>query len=131
MSNKRTNSDDGNLDSDSVTRNQVVTEELNSVCDLLASPRRRYLMYFLLSLDDTVAEFEAAVNAVRTYEAAGIGTDNPPPRENVKIDLHHNHIPQLAETRNCEYDRRQGTIRFSLSPALEELVEHARQKELD
>ncbi|KTG11151.1 hypothetical protein AUR64_05435 [Haloprofundus marisrubri] len=116
---------------DSITRNQTVTEGLDIVCSLLASPRRRYLLYYLLSLDDAVGELDAAVNAVQAYEAAGNRTDNPPPRESLKIDLHHNHLPRLAETRNCAYDRRRGTIRFTPHPTLEELVEHTRYKELN
>lgn len=126
-----TETSDGNPVAESVTRNQTVTEGLDTVCNLLASARRRYLLYYLLSLDDSVGELEAAVNAVQTYEAAGSGTDGPPPRESVEIDLCHNHLPLLAETNNCAYDTRQGTIRFTPHPALEELVEHARHKELN
>jgi hypothetical protein len=114
----------------SVTRHSGVTENLDTVFELLSDARRRYLLYYLFAMDGTVAEFEAAVNAVYRYEVAGSDGDGSA-RENVGIALHHSHLPHLADAGVIDYDRRHGTIRFTGSPALEEWLEHAQYKELD
>lgn len=114
----------------SITRLSDVTEHHDVIFDVLSVARRRYLIYYLLTLDGNVAELEAAVNAVCRYEAAGTEGDDAP-RENVRIDLHYTQVPRLAEAGILDYDRRQRTIRFRGDPALEEWAEHARYKELD
>lgn len=114
----------------SITRLSDVTEHHDVIFDVLSVARRRYLLYYLLTLDGNVAELEAAVNAVCRYETAGTEGDDAP-RENVRIDLHYAQVPRLAEAGVLDYDRRQRTIRFRGDPALEEWAEHARYKELD
>lgn len=114
----------------SLTRHSEVTENLDTVFELLRHARRRYLLYYLFPMNGTVAEFEAAANAVYRYEAAGSDGDDSS-RKDVRIALHHSHLPHLADAGVIDYDRRHGTIRFTGSPALEEWVEHAQYKELD
>lgn len=123
------NKDGENLTS--VTRYPNVTDSLNTVFDLLRDARRRFVLYYLFSIDGDVAEREAVVDAISTYERAGADSDDYPDPETVRIELHHSHLPQLAEAGVIDYDRRQGTIRFTPSPALEEWVEYAEWKELD
>lgn len=115
----------------SITRFSDVSEYHDVLFDVLSVARRRYLVYYLLTLDVNVVEFEAAVNAVYRYEAAGTESDDDVLRENVRIDLHHTQVPRLADAGILEYDRRQGTIRFRGDPALEEWAEHARYKEFE
>lgn len=114
----------------SITRFSDVSEYHDVIFDVLSVARCRYLIYYLLALDGNVAGFEAAVNAVYRYEAAGTEYDDAP-RENIRVDLHHTQVPRLAEAGILEYDRRQGTLRFRGDPALEEWAEHVRSKELD
>lgn len=114
----------------SVTRYPTVTDNLDTVFELLSDARRRYLLYYLYTINEDVAEFEAAVDGVYEYEAAGTDTGDHATRENIKIELHHNHLPRLANAGVVDYDRRHGTIRFTGNPALEEWVEHAHYKEL-
>ncbi|WP_254861639.1 DUF7344 domain-containing protein [Halovivax gelatinilyticus] len=124
-------SDDGSPDLASLTRHQAVTESLDCIYELLASARRRYLLYYLRTADETVVELEAAANAIQAYEAAGTDTGDRPPRRTIEIDLHNVHLPRLADAGMCQYDPAQGLIRYEPHPALEELVEHARHKELE
>lgn len=114
----------------SVTSYSTVTDDLDTICDILAEARRRYLLYHLLTIDGRVTELDTAVDAVWTYETAATEIDDPP-REAVRIDLHHVHLPRLADAGIVDYDQRQGTIRFSGHPSLEEFLEHTRYKELD
>lgn len=115
---------------DSVTRRPSVSDDLDTVFALLSHPRRRYLLYYLFSMDGDVAELEAAANAVYEYEAAGTEADDVS-REGVRQGLHHAHLPRLAEAGVVDYDRRQGTVRYVERPSLEEWAEHAHYKELD
>ena len=120
----------GDEDFTSVTRNSTVTESLSTAFDLLGDSRRRYLLYYLRTREGDVAEFAAAVNAVSRYEAAGTETDDAASREDVKIELHHDHLPRLSKAGVLDYDERQGTIRFTGHPPLEAWVETARNEEL-
>lgn len=115
----------------SIMRRSDVTEHHDTIFDVLSVARRRYLVYYLFSVDVNVVEFEAAVNAVCKYEAAGTESDDDTPRRNVRVDLHHTQIPRLAEAGLLDYDSRQGTIQFQGGPALEEWAEHVRYKELN
>jgi hypothetical protein len=114
-----------------ITRHPDVTDSFDSVFDVLSVARRRYLLYHLFRMEGDVAELDDAVDAVRQYGAAGPDETERPDRETVRIDLHHVHLPKLAEAGVLDFDRRQGTIRMRGSPLLEELVEHAYHKELN
>ena len=127
--NEERNNRRGNLTSS--TRYPRVTDSLDTVFDLLSDARRRYTLYYLFAMEGDVAEFEAVVNAVCNYEGAGTDSTSPSPPENIRVKLHHSHLPKLAEAGVIDYDRRQGTIRFTPTPPLEEWVEHAEWKEMD
>lgn len=81
----------------SVSRNATVTDNLDSMFSLLCDSRRRYLLYYLFTVDSNVVELEAAVNAVYTYETAGTETDDQASREAVRVSLHHTLLPRLGD----------------------------------
>lgn len=112
-----------------MARDSTVTESLSTVFGLLGDSRRRYLLYYLSTRDGDVAELPAAANAVARYEAAE--TDDAASREEVKIELHHDHLPRLSKAEVLDYDERQGTIRFTGHPLLEAWVETVRDEELE
>lgn len=114
----------------SVTRYSDVTDDLDTVFDLLCVARRRYLLYYLNTMDGKVAELEAAVDAVCAYEAGGTDTDNTPSRAQVWTDLLHAQLPRLADAGVLDYDQRHGTIHVADAPSLEEWLDHAQYKEL-
>lgn len=121
---------DGGEHSLSATPRSSVTDDLDTVFELLSDARRRHLLYYLFALDGSVVELEAVANAVYRYETAETGADDRT-RETVRVDLHHSHLPRLADAGIVDYDHRQGTIRVTDQPAFEELVECARAEELD
>lgn len=112
----------------SVSRRSTTTDRLDTVFDVLGNSRRRYLLYQLVAMDESVVELEDAAEAVSEYEADQSETDRPS-REDVTIALHHDHLPRLARTRILDYDPRQGTIRLTGDDELEAWVEFARSKE--
>lgn len=114
-----------------MSRCSPVTDDLDTIFDLLYDSRRRYLLYYLVTGDSDVVELTAAVTAVRNYEAAGTETAGRPSREEVRSDLHLIHLPRLANASVLDYDRRQGTIRLTGHSELEHWVEHAHSKEIE
>lgn len=115
----------------SVSRHPDVTDDLDTVFDLLCVARRRYLLYYLSILDGDMAELEAAVDAVYAYEAAGMDGEDTPSRVQVRTDLLHAQLPRLADANILDYDRRHGTIHVEDMPSLAEWLDHARHKELE
>ena len=121
----------GGPPSPSVVRDSTVTDSLDTTFELLSNARRRYLLYYLGTMDGPVAEVDTAVNAVSTYEAADPETDVQPIPEDIEIELQHLHLPKLADAGIVDYDPRHGTIRYTGTPALEEWVDHAQYKEVE
>jgi len=114
-----------------VGRDSRITTDLDTVFGLLEVARRRYLLYYLYEMDGEVTELEGVVEAVYACEAAGADSGDAPPRQRIRTDLHHMQLPTLEQANVIEYDHRQGTIRFSGLPSIEEWLEHARYRELD
>jgi len=114
-----------------VGRDPRVTNDLDTVFGLLHVARRRFVLYYLYEMDGRIAEFEGVVDAVRTYESADAEPGDCPSRAQIRTDLHHAQLPTLEDAEVVEYDRRQGTVRLSGHPSLEEWLEHARHLELD
>lgn len=115
----------------SLRRRSTATDGLDTVFDLLCDSRRRYLLYCLVTVDGDVVEREAAVNAVRDYEAAGTEATDRSSREEIRNELYTDSLPRLGNAGVLDYDPRQGTVRFAGRPLLEEWVEHARDVELE
>ena len=114
---------DGNH-SRSIAPSSTVTANLNTTFELLSNARRRYLLYYLVTMDGSVVDVDATVDAVATTEAAGSETDAQPTREDIEIALQHRHLPRLAKAGIVDYDPHQKTIRYTGHPAFEEWVEH-------
>lgn len=89
---------------------QTPSISLDTLFDTLSNARRRYLLHHLLGHPDGVAEFETISDEIARWERA-TGRSNASPDE-VAIDLHHTHLPQLADAGLVEYDRRSGAVRY-------------------
>ena len=70
--------------------------ELNETFELLAHPYRRYVLYYL-SKDTEVAGLDTLATALAKWDWDYEGMDRTATIEEVKTDLHHSHLPQLAE----------------------------------
>lgn len=112
-------------------RHSEVTEDLGEIFGLLRSARRRYLLYHLYGHEAEVTDSDDAIDAVCAYEKLGGERDGFPPREQVRIDLHHAQFPLLEDAGIIDYDPRQETIRYRGSASLEEWLEYSRHVELD
>lgn len=116
---------------DTGTRVPRVAEHLDLVFGLLQRARRRYVLYYLSARKDEPVDAGDLVSAIRTYETGDSPGTDPPPRKELWIALYHTHLPRLADAGVLEYDDRRGTVRSTMSPAVEEWVAHARHREIE
>lgn len=87
---------------------------LDEVFRVLADRRRRYVLYYFEETDETVASLTELTDQLLTWENEWRDTDTVPDsqhRKKLRIELHHNHLPRLADTKLIEYDARSETVR--------------------
>lgn len=114
-----------------VARDPQGTTKLDTAFDLLRSPRRRYLLYYLYRTNDEEVPLEAAIRGVQEYETAGLETENGESRQSVRTNLTHGELPKLGSTEMLRYDARRGTIQFAGDPLLREILELSSHVELE
>jgi hypothetical protein len=78
------------------TPDDVSADVLDTLFDVLSADRRRYALQHLIGTTSTVPLAELA-DYVATAESMG-------DQEAVAIDLHHRHLPKLAEEGLVRYD---------------------------
>lgn len=98
-------------------RGQVVVSCLH---DILASERRRNILSFLKGNPGKISSREELVEILLDCEP-----DEPGPvshRECLEIELHHVHLPKLADTALIDYDPTSGTVEYRASADIELFV---------
>lgn len=104
---------------------------LDTIFEVLADRHRRFVLYGLVDAPDGVLEWNELLEDVATLEA---GIEHGALRRDQVLDtaseLHHWHLPVLADVGLVERDERQGTIRYLPHPAVERWVSQARGDEL-
>lgn len=101
---------------------------VDAVFDVLADSRRRYALYCLVQEPDGVLERSDLAARIEATEE-GTERDETNGAAAIRRDLHHAQLPKLAEAGVIDYDTRQGTVRYTGSPGLDEWVEKARKQE--
>jgi len=87
--------------------------------DLLTSERRRTLLDHLVD--------DARTHSLGSLATAVAGTerdaDGQPPTEQVRISLHHAHLPKLEAAGVVDYDSQERTVEYLGSPRLEQWLD--------
>lgn len=107
-----------------------VSDQLDTVFDLLATTRRRYLLYHLTELHSDESTVETAVAGVRAFDFVEGDDEFLPRRQSIRIELVHTHLPRLDAADVLDYDRQKGEIRYLGHDQLETWLEQVRQVEL-
>lgn len=94
-----------------------VTPEIDTVFELLADSTRRQTCLYLMHSD---------ANVVTVDDLVEILADDDTDRDRLAIDLHHRHLPKLADAGIIEYDPRSNTTRYWGQPTVEKWAEHVR-----
>lgn len=98
------------------------TQEASAAFEALSDRRRRVVCYYLRERER--ASLETLTDLVAGWLASGPGPDEPAAHEDVRVALHHVHLPKLAECGLVEYEADTGTARLRpLSPAVETVLE--------
>jgi len=88
-------------------------DKTDTYLQLVADRRRRHLLQTLRE-EDT-----ASVDDL----AGKLASDGGASPERVAVDLHHNHLPKLADEEIVEYDSRSNTVRYSPPKQFEAVAE--------
>lgn len=92
-----------------------MTPRIETVFEVLADDERRDVCLYLMRLD---------TNAVCVEDLVEILADRDTDRERLALDLHHRHLPKLADAGIIEYDSRSNTVRYWGQPTVEKWAEH-------
>ena len=104
---------------------------IDTILEILADHRRRFVLYVLLDEASGVIEFQSLVDRVMQLER-DVLREEPEEhhRKEIIADLEHWHLPVLEELGLIEFDERSETIRYWTCPHLEEWSNLVRTKEL-
>lgn len=81
------------------------------VFDLLSSPRRRYVLYYLQEHDDGPVDLRELSEQVAAWENDTTVEDlTSQQRKRVYVSLYQTHIPKMAEADVIDYDQDSGTV---------------------
>lgn len=94
------------------TRSQP--DQFDKLLSVLAVKERRAIIAHLRDAPTDSASLDGL--------AAALAPDSPGDREHVRIRLHHNHLPQLAETPLLSYDTATTIVRYHGHPDLRTIL---------
>lgn len=89
-------------DASNLTRDDISADALDAMFDVLSADRRRHTLQYLVETDATVPLSKLAT-AVATAET-GESSASTDAQQQVAIDLHHRHLPKLADEGLISYD---------------------------
>lgn len=89
---------------------------------LLASRERREILDHFITTETEVETVEV-LSCKLARLVADNGNGESPSTESAKTELHHFHLPKLAEYDLVEYDARSGTVRYHSDEQMEAIVE--------
>ena len=100
--------------------NNPPQDQIAVIHDVLASERRRNTLSYLTACSDRIVSREDIVDALLDCEPGEPGPTTH--RELLEIDLHHVHLPKLADAVVIDYDSTSGTVEYRASADLESLL---------
>ncbi len=111
------------------TNTQTISTE--NVLQLIADPRRRTILHHLRETGGiavSVDELTDALATKRTEPSPRDATNTLSSRQSAddagaKAELHHDHLPRLADAGIIEYDRHDGLVRYHAHERLESLLQ--------
>ncbi|WP_144926260.1 DUF7504 family protein [Halorubrum salsamenti] len=101
----------------------------DTVLDLLSPPRRRTLLYNLKNQPTTEIPIDRLVEEIHDIERA-IPIRDSSPREEIRIELLHNHLPMLQEAGIVRYDADSETVHYTSNQGLESFLRYVETVEL-
>lgn len=101
----------------------------DTILGLLAAPRRRTLLYNLKNQPSPATPIDRLVEEVHDIERA-LPIRDSSPREQLRIELLHNHLPKLQEAGIVRYDADSETVHYTANQGLESFLRYVETVEL-
>ncbi len=80
------------------------------VFDLLSSPRRRFVLYYLNQVEDDVSIGELADEVAAWENEIGVDELSSQQRKRVYVSLYQTHVPKMEDAGIIDYDSDAGTV---------------------
>lgn len=103
--------------------------EISRCMDVLASKRRRYVLYYLRANEE--AELEEVTEQVAAWETGSPSEElGEQEGQDVRISLYHTHLPKLKETGLIDYDYRHGSMSLQNLPRpIDQILDYCTEME--
>jgi hypothetical protein len=100
----------------------MTSHSLDASLQLIADHRRRGIVQHLRHETDGTTTFDELVD--RMHRRDSDSTDDPrPSREELAIQLHHTHLPKLADHGLVDVDLRSGIVRYHPDERVETMLD--------
>lgn len=99
---------------------------LDRLFETLANRRQRYVLYYLDEAGSSAVTLDRLADKLCRWEREWLDRTEQARakhQENIRIDLHHVHLPQMADNGVIDYDARSGTVRSRMSDSVLASVE--------
>lgn len=83
---------------------------ITELADVLRDRKRVYLVYYLRDTEDQTATVDELIDHLQVVEQTSI--ERAGRREELRIDLYHNHLPRMADAGLVSFDRDRGVVRY-------------------
>jgi len=90
---------------------EELTQDL--VFDILSSPRRRYVLYYLRKIDEPVPLNELAEQVAAWENETTVDQLSDQERKRVYVSLYQTHIPKLDSVGIVDYDQQSGMVELT------------------
>ena len=94
-----------------VQEQDELTQDL--VFDILSSPRRRYVLYYLRKIDEPVALNDLAEHVAAWENETTVDELSDQERKRVYVSLYQTHIPKLDSVGIIDYDQQSGLVELT------------------
>ncbi|WP_435177938.1 DUF7344 domain-containing protein [Halorussus sp. AFM4] len=95
---------------------------IDSAFDVLSSRNRRAIVRYFQTTDEPIATVNDLAHHCKEVGSEG---NNAVANDRMTAQLHHRHLPKLADAGVIEYDARSETVRYKGDSLTEELLERA------
>lgn len=102
------------------TNTQCVSTD--TLLEHVANPRRRTILHRLRANGDDAVALDELTETIAT-DGGTAQVRHAPGDTRAAVELHHTHLPKLADAGLIEYDQGKGTVRYLPNDRLEALLE--------
>lgn len=117
----------GESDADRTAGSPTVRLPVDTTLEVLSDPERRVILHYLRHVPDGFATVEDLLDQLQAhYRSASNSVTSEP---ELRVRLHHSHIPKLTSSGVLDYDSRTGAVRYWSNERVERWLDVIRAEE--